>query len=28
MISVRKIAHASYEIPDLDQQVDYYGRCR
>jgi hypothetical protein len=24
MMSVRKIAHASYEIPDLDQQVDYY----
>jgi catechol 2,3-dioxygenase-like lactoylglutathione lyase family enzyme len=24
MISVRKIAHASYEIPDLDQQFEYY----
>jgi len=24
MIRVRKIAHVSYETPDLDQQVDYY----
>ena len=24
MIRVRKIAHASYEIPDLDQQIEYY----
>ena len=24
MIGVRKIAHASYEIPDLDRQVEYY----
>jgi len=24
MIRVRKIAHATYETPDLDQQVDYY----
>ena len=24
MIAVRKIAHASYEVPDLDKQVEYY----
>jgi catechol 2,3-dioxygenase-like lactoylglutathione lyase family enzyme len=24
MISVCKIAHATYEMPDLQQQVDYY----
>ena len=24
MIGVRKIAHASYELPDLDRQVEYY----
>ena len=24
MIRVRKIAHASYEMPDLEQQVAYY----
>ncbi len=24
MIRVKKIAHATYEIPDLDQQVEYY----
>jgi catechol 2,3-dioxygenase-like lactoylglutathione lyase family enzyme len=24
MIRVRKIAHASYEMPDLEQQVEYY----
>ena len=24
MIRVRKIAHAAYETPDLDQQIDYY----
>ena len=24
MIRVRKIAHASYEVPDLEQQTDYY----
>jgi len=24
MIRVRKIAHATYETPDIDQQVDYY----
>ena len=24
MIRVRKIAHATYETPDLDQQVEYY----
>jgi catechol 2,3-dioxygenase-like lactoylglutathione lyase family enzyme len=24
MIGVRKIAHASYEVPDLDRQVEYY----
>jgi len=24
MIGVRKIAHAAYEVPDLDQQVEYY----
>jgi catechol 2,3-dioxygenase-like lactoylglutathione lyase family enzyme len=24
MIRVRKIAHASYEMPDLDKQVEYY----
>lgn len=24
MIGVRKIAHASYEVPDLDQQIEYY----
>jgi len=24
MISVRKIAHACYEVPDLDKQVEYY----
>src|SRR5690349_7076961 len=24
MIRVRKIAHASYETPDLDRQVEYY----
>jgi catechol 2,3-dioxygenase-like lactoylglutathione lyase family enzyme len=24
MIHVRKIAHASYEMPDLDKQVEYY----
>jgi len=24
MISVSKIAHASYETPDLDQQIEYY----
>ena len=24
MIGVKKIAHASYETPDLDQQVEYY----
>ena len=24
MIRVKKIAHASYEVPDLEQQADYY----
>ena len=24
MIGVRKISHASYETPDLEQQVEYY----
>ena len=24
MIGVRKISHASYEMPDLDKQVEYY----
>ena len=24
MIRVKKIAHATYEVPDLDQQVEYY----
>ncbi len=24
MIRVKKIAHASYEMPDLDQQTEYY----
>ena len=24
MIRVKKIAHATYETPDLDQQVEYY----
>ena len=24
MIRVRKIAHASYEVPDVEQQTDYY----
>ena len=24
MIRVSKIAHASYETPDLDQQIEYY----
>jgi len=24
MIRVKKIAHASYEVPDVDQQADYY----
>jgi catechol 2,3-dioxygenase-like lactoylglutathione lyase family enzyme len=24
MIRVRKIAHASYEMPDLDKQIEYY----
>ena len=24
MIRVRKIAHASYETPDLDKQTEYY----
>ena len=24
MIRVKKIAHATYEMPDLDQQVEYY----
>ena len=24
MIRVKKIAHASYEVPDLEQQTDYY----
>ena len=24
MIRVRKIAHASYEMPDLDKQAEYY----
>ncbi len=24
MIRVRKIAHACYEVPDLDKQVEYY----
>ena len=24
MISVKKIAHATYEVPDLDKQVEYY----
>jgi catechol 2,3-dioxygenase-like lactoylglutathione lyase family enzyme len=24
MIRVKKIAHATYEIPDLDKQVEYY----
>ncbi len=24
MIRVSKIAHASYETPDLDQQTEYY----
>ena len=24
MIRVKKIAHAAYETPDLDQQVEYY----
>ncbi len=24
MIRVKKIAHASYEVPDVEQQTDYY----
>ena len=24
MIGVKKIAHAAYETPDLDRQVEYY----
>ena len=24
MIRVRKIAHASYEMPDVDKQAEYY----
>ena len=24
MIGVKKIAHATYETPDLDQQIEYY----
>ena len=24
MIRVKKIAHASYEVPDVEQQADYY----
>lgn len=24
MIRVRKIAHATYEMPELDKQVEYY----
>ena len=24
MIGVRKIAHASYDVPDLDRQLEYY----
>ena len=24
MIRVKKIAHASYEMPDVEQQADYY----
>jgi hypothetical protein len=24
MIQVRKIAHATYETPDVDRQVEYY----
>ena len=24
MIGVRKIAHATYEVPDLDRQLEYY----
>src|SRR5579862_9984572 len=24
MIRVKKIAHASYDVPDLEQQADYY----
>jgi len=24
MISVRKIAHADYEMPDLDKEIEYY----
>jgi catechol 2,3-dioxygenase-like lactoylglutathione lyase family enzyme len=24
MIAVKKIAHATYETPDLDQQIEYY----
>ena len=24
MIGVRKIAHAAYETPDLEQQTEYY----
>ena len=24
MIGVRKISHASYETPDLEQQLEYY----
>jgi len=24
MIGVKKIAHVTYETPDLDQQIEYY----
>ena len=24
MIRVRKIAHATYEMPDVDKQIEYY----
>ena len=24
MIGVKKISHATYETPDLDQQIEYY----
>jgi catechol 2,3-dioxygenase-like lactoylglutathione lyase family enzyme len=24
MIGVRKISHAAYEMPDVEQQVEYY----
>ena len=24
MIRVKKIAHATYEVPDVDKQVEYY----